>query len=293
MYVIGSIWTNEEYNGVKMGRLAHRGARYGGTALDLIDRSLQLGATKDDILRLVSDKTVAMYEWEYRFIKDGLYNQGMWQDLWKGANLYNGIKDGKVFCTYVQQIDCFLIHGWPDDPAMASYLPQIDDMGICVVPKAVSFELDSKGAYAFEGTRSISTGGWWWGIPKTSPNAVLAYDLARFITSRENNAVECSKFGMIPVRKDILSNLPQVFDEGWVGEIFKVSIEQMQQNELTTVPLIKQYNRISLNFIEAWYKLCVEEPTGTFTSAALRAQLQKEFEPAQKEILGSDFPAAQ
>jgi ABC-type glycerol-3-phosphate transport system substrate-binding protein len=33
LYVVGSIWANEDYNGVKMGRIAHRGARYGGTAL--------------------------------------------------------------------------------------------------------------------------------------------------------------------------------------------------------------------------------------------------------------------
>lgn len=169
LYVVGSIWANEEYNGVKMGRMAHRGARYSGTALDLVDRSLQLGASREDVIRLTSDKTVSTYVWERAFIKNGIYNQGMWQDPWKGANLYTAIKDGKVFLTYVQQIDAFLIHGWKDDPSMPTNLPDEDDMGLAVVPQAVSFELDDTGKPVFEGTREISTGGWWWGIPKTAP----------------------------------------------------------------------------------------------------------------------------
>ncbi|MBN1576646.1 MAG: carbohydrate ABC transporter substrate-binding protein, partial [Chitinispirillaceae bacterium] len=258
LYVIGSIWANEEYNGVKMGRIAHRGARYGGTALFLVDQALQLGASTNDVLKLTEDKMVEMFVWERAFIRNGIYNQGMWQDPWKGANIYNAIKDGKVFAAHVQQIDAFLIHGWKDDPSMPSYLPEEGDMGLAVVPQAVSFELDSAGKPFFEGTRSISTGGWWWGIPKTSPDAKLAYALARFITSRENQAKECSRFGMIPVRKDILNKLPEVFDQGWVGGIFKTAVAQVQQNGLTTVPLVAAYSEMSQNLIDAWYALCIE-----------------------------------
>ena len=124
---------------------------------------------------------------------------------------------------------------------MPSYLPEEGDMGLAIVPQAVSFELDSTGKPLFEGTRSISTGGWWWGIPTTSPNPQLAYAFARFVTSRANQAKECSRFGMIPVRKDILNKLPEVFDQGWVGDIFKTAVTQVQTNGLTTVPLVAAY----------------------------------------------------
>jgi ABC-type glycerol-3-phosphate transport system substrate-binding protein len=293
LYTVGSIWANEEYNGVKMGRVAHRGARYGGTALFLVDRALQLGASTEDLLKLTEDKTVEMFVWERVFVRNGIYNQSMWQDPWKGANIYNGIKDGKVFAAYFQQIDAFLVHGWKDDPSMPSFLPDDSDMGLVTVPQAVSFELDQNGKPLFEGTRSISTGGWWWGIPKTAPDAKLGYALARFITSRENQAKECARFGMIPVRKDILNNLPEVFDQGWVGDIFKVSVGQVQTNGLTTVPLVAGYADMSQNLIDAWYALCVEykeNDADLMNFSTMKMRLASDFLDKQKKILGDEFP---
>jgi ABC-type glycerol-3-phosphate transport system substrate-binding protein len=292
LFVLGYIWTHEEYNGVKMPRIAHRGAKYEGTALDIVDRALQMGASQQDILKL-GDRTSAAFVWENVFIRNGLYNPGMWQDPWRGSDLYNGIKDGKIFLTYLQQIDCFNVHGWPDDPGMPSYLPDVKDMGLCMVPKAVSFDCTAQGQPAFEGSRAISTGGWWWGIPKSSPNAKLAYEFARFVTSRENQAKECSRFGMIPVRKDILLNLPEVFDQGWVGDIFKTSVDQVKVNDVTTVPLVKQYPDVAKNLIEAWYKLCVgydEKKDGKMDTETMKQKLAKDFLPKQKELLGADFP---
>ena len=290
LYVLGTIWANESYNGVKMARVAHRGERYEGTALDIVDRALQLGATHDDVMNL-GDRTAEALLWENVFVRNGLYNPGMWQDPWRGSDLYNGIKDGKIFLTYLQQIDCFNVHGWADDPGMPTYLSDTADMGLSVVPKAVSFAIGKEGAPVFEGTRSISTGGWWWGIPKTSPNAKLSYALARFITNRENQANECSKFGMIPVRKDILLNLPEVFSEGWVGDIFKVSVEQVKLNELTTVPLVKEYSKVAQNLIDAWYALCVGvdvKKDGEMDLAAMKARLDKDFLPKQKLVTGEN-----
>ncbi len=293
LYVVGSIWATEEYNNVKMGRLAHRGAKYGGTALFLADRALQLGATKEDILQLNSEEMAATYAWERIFIRNGLYNADMWNVPWTGSDIYDGIKDGKVFLAYFQQIDNFLIHGWPEDPAMPTYLPEPDDMGLAVVPKGVSFELDKDGNYVYEGSRSISTGGWWWGIPKSCVHDSLAYKLARFITSKEMQAEEVARFGMLPVRKDIINNFPQVFSEGWVGDIFKVSVEQLTLNQLTTVPLVEQYSLVGKNLVEAWYELCVnwdENEDGALDVNATKARLTSGFLAEQKEILGDDYP---
>lgn len=295
LYVVGAIWSNEKYNDVTVGRLAHRGARYEGTALYLIDRALQLGASHEDILQLTADKVTDMFLWERVLIRSGAYNPGMWQDPWKGSNIYNGIKDGKVFLSYLQQIDCFNVHGWQDDPGMPTYLSDINDMGLALIPKAVSFELDKEGKPLYEGTRSISTGGWWWGIPKTCPNARLAYEFARFITNKENNAKECAKFGMLPVRKDILNNLSLVFDQGWVGEIYKVSVDQIKsqldEGKLVTVPLVEQYPQIGQNYVEAWYKLCVEyneEKDGSMDFSTMKMRLGSDFYPKQQEILGEN-----
>ncbi len=290
VYVAGKIWASVDYNGVKMGRIAHRGAHYGGTALDLIDKALQLGATKDDVLKLTSDKALETFLWEAIFVKEGVYNLSMWQDKWKGTDLYNGIKDGKVFLTFVQQIDCFNIHGWPDDPGMPGYLPDANDFGLAGMPLAVSFDLKSDGTPAFVGKKAISTGGWWWGIPKASSHKKLAYQFSRFITNRENQAKECSRFGMIPVRKDVLNNLPEVFAQGWVGDIFKTSVDQIKTNDLTTVPLTPSYTPISQLYVDAWYALCVDGavvPNAKVDKATLKAALISGFEAKEKEALGA------
>ncbi|MBD3320888.1 MAG: extracellular solute-binding protein [Chitinivibrionales bacterium] len=289
LYTVGSIWAHEEYNGVKLARMAHRGAQYGGTALFMMDRALQLGATKDEILDLTSDKCAEMFLWENIFVQQGIYNFSMWQDKWKGSDIYRGIKDGNVFCAYLQQIDCFNVHGWEDDPGMPGYIADPEDMGLAVVPKAASFALDKKGRPLYEGSRSISTGGWWWGIPKTSPQKELAYSFMRYMTSKEVQAKECSKFGMIPVRKDILMNLPNVFEEGWVGDIFEVSVEQIKVNELTTVPLIQQYSQLAQLYVEAWNKLCIEydaENEGVMDLSTMKMRLASDFSEKQDEILG-------
>jgi len=293
LYVACAVWAGEEYGGVKMGRMGRRGARYGGTALGLVDRALQLGASKEDVLRLNGERMAEMFLWERVFVRDGLYNPGMWNDPWTGSHIYNAIKDGKVFAADMQQIDCFLIHGWAEDAAMPTYLPDTSDMGLALMPKAVSFRLGKDGKPVFEGTRAISTGGWWWGIPAAGANDELAYELARFITNKANQAEEVTRFGMLPVRKDLIANLPATFQYGWVGDIFRTSVAQLKTNELTTVPLVEQYSLVGKNLVEAWYKLCVEydeAKEGPMTPAVMQKRLTSDFLDEQKEILGAEFP---
>ena len=291
VYVVGFVWAHEEYQGVRMGRLAHRGARYGGTALFLVDRAIQLGASPSEVLDISCDASAETFLWEKVLVDGGLYHSGMWQDAWKGAGIYNGIKDGKVFLAYLQQIDCFNVHGWSDDPGMPGYLPDRDDMGLSIVPRAVSLGLDSSGNPRRAGGRSISTGGWWWGIPKTAVEKDLAYEFARFMTSREVQVRESSKFGLIPVRRDVLTTLPNVFDEGWVGDIFLTSVDQIRINGLTTVPLVPEYSQASRLYVDAWYAICLEPgetKEGIPEFGDMKRRLVTEFPQRRQAILGEE-----
>lgn len=296
LFVAGYYWAHVQYfnTNVFMPRIAHRADRYEGTALGLMDLAIQFGATDNDLLRMDSDPVAEMMTWEAAFVKNGIFNPDMWNGAWRGSDLYQAIQDGKVFLTVFQQIDCFNVHGWEDNPEMRGYLKDPSDMGVATMPLAVSFALNPDGSYKATGTKKITTGGWWWGIPKTSPDKALAYKLARFITNHDNQAVECSKFGMVPVRKDIINRLNETFELGWVGEIFKVSVAQLDINGLTTVPLIKEYGDIGKNYIEAWYGVCVN-PYGKdsklkFEPAAVRKALETAFVPLQKEILKDKYP---
>ncbi|MGE5856134.1 MAG: ABC transporter substrate-binding protein, partial [Syntrophaceae bacterium] len=216
IFVMGWYWAHQKYfnTNVFMPRIAHRADRYEGTALGLVDQAIQFGGSSDDILRMDAEPVMDMFLWEAVFVKNKIFNPDMWNESWRGSNIYDAIKDGKVFLTVFQQIDCFLVHGWEESPEMPGYLKDPEDMGVATMPLAVSFELNPDGTYKKVGSKKISTGGWWWGIPKTSPDKALAYQLARFVTNRDNQSVECSKFGMIPVRKDIINNLSDAFELG-------------------------------------------------------------------------------
>lgn len=293
IFTVGYIWAHTEYFGVKMPRIAFRGAPYEGTALGFIDNAIGLGATQEDILKLNSESVIRMYQWQSRLIKNGILNPAMWQDPMRGANIWEAFRDGKVFLTTAQQIDCFFMHGWEKSMEMPGYLKDPSDMGLAVMPLGVSFDLKKSGDYEFIGTRQVTTGGWWWGIPKTSPHADLAYKLARFITNKENQAEECSRFGMMPVRKDIVNNLQGVFESGWVGEIFRVSADQLQINKLSTIPLTPQYSEICRNLIDVWYGACVPAGAdkGPITSpSGLKKVVSGKYMDAQRKILGDDFP---
>jgi ABC-type glycerol-3-phosphate transport system substrate-binding protein len=292
LFVIGYIWSNTTYFDLKMPRIAFRGAKYEGTALGLIDNAIQLGATGDDIVKLVSDPMIRMYQWHSEWVKNRILNPAMWQDPYRGVNLWEGFRDGKLFLTTAQQIDCFFIHGWDKNIEMPGYMKNPEDMGLALMPQGVSFELTRDGKYKMTGERKITTGGWWWGIPKTAPYPQLAYKLERFITSHEIQAQECSRFGMMPVRKDILNNLGEVFERGWVGDIFMKSAEQIQINDLTTIPLSPHYSDIGRNVIDAWYGICVPggEMIGPITDLdALRKALSGKYMDVQRKISGNDI----
>lgn len=293
LFVVGFVWARRPHYGVKMPRIAFRGAKYGGTALGLVENAIQLGADEGDILQMASDPVLRMLQWNSQWVKHGIFNPAMWQEPMRGANIWEGFRDGKVFLTTAQQIDCFFIHGWNKSIEMPGYMKNPDDMGLAVLPQGVSFSLDSAGTPEFKGNRKATTGGWWWGIPRTAPNPKLAYELARWITNHTNQAEECSRFGMMPVRKDILNSLEAVFEQGWVGQIFKKSAEQIQINELTTIPLTPHYSDIGRNYIEAWYAICLPggEMKGPITKLPdLRKAIGGKFLDRQMKILGNEFP---
>ncbi|MFH0920057.1 MAG: extracellular solute-binding protein [Fibrobacterota bacterium] len=296
IFVMGWYWAHTKYfdNNVLMPRIAHRGDKYEGTALGLVDGVLQFGASSDDILKMNSEAAIDMFTWEAAYIKNGIFNPDMWNSAWRGPDIYKGIADGKVFLTVFQQIDCFNVHGWEENPEMRGYLKDPEDMGIATMPTAVSFALNPDGTYKRIGTKKISTGGWWWGIPRTSPDKDMAYKLTRFITNRDNQAIECTKYGMISVRKDILSNISETFSMGWVGEIFQVSVMQLDLNGLTTVPLVKEYSEIGKTYNEAWYELCVDKFGKTtrdkVDAGAIQAALNSKYNAQARQILKDGYP---
>jgi len=254
--VLSFFWANNPYHGITMPRVAHRGKRYAGTVNELMTRIFQLGGEKEDILSMDTDPVKDLFQWESFFIKNNLYHPGMWEQAWSGGDIWRAISSGEVFLCFLHQIDLFFVHGG-SDPTMTGYLSDPSDLGVSIMPQGVSLELAEDGKVQRKGGHFSNLYGWWWGIPVTSPDPELSYELARFITSKENQIEECSRFGMFPVRNDVLDDLAQAFDEEWKQQIFKTTRLQFE-NGTKEFPRLKEWPQIGKNYLDAWYDISVK-----------------------------------
>ncbi len=293
IFVLGFYWKNRDIGGKMMPRIAHRAKKYGGTALRLVDRVYQLGGSSKDILRMEDESVTDMLMWETIYTHEGIYNPRMYEEGWSGADIWKGFKSGEVFLSFMTQIDAFFIHG-VGTKEMPGFLKNPEDMGVAIMPKGVSLELEN-GIPVREGGRSITTGGWWWGIPKNTKHRQLSFELAHYITNTENQIEGCSGFGMVPVRQDILSELGLMFGGGWISEVFHVASQQLVENRFTVIPLVDEYDEIGENYIAAFYDICIKGSgltDGKIDKAKIQKILETKYIPIQKSILKNKFPPA-
>jgi len=255
LFVVSYYWAHTPYFGFKMPRLAHRAKDYEGTTTFLVDRTYQMGGTQNDVLAMNTDPVIDMFEWEALFKHNKLYNPSMWKERWSGGGIWNAMKSGSVFLCFMHQIDAFFIHGG-SHPTMQGFLANPNDMGLALMPMGVSLELGENGKPLRVGSRRASVTGWWWGIPKTSPNFMLSYELARWITNYENHLAECQTFGMMPIRKDVIGKL-EAFPQPWMRDVFEIGHEQLSLPGTEPKPLISQWTDMSANYRNAWYDIIV------------------------------------
>jgi hypothetical protein len=282
IFVVGWIWAHSLYDGELRPRIAHRGKRYSGTALRIIDRIYQLNGDSSVVASVTGDPVYDAIHWEAVYAAAGIYDPEMWEKSWSGSGIWQGFADGSVFLSFMTQLDCFFLHGTGSD-SITGYFKDPDDMGVATMPQGCSVELDATGVPSRIGRKSITTGGWWWAIPKGCPAPREAFALASHITSTKTQVQECSRFGMIPVRKEILSDMMMLFGGGWISEIYDVSFKQLMYNGHTTIPSNKNFSRISNLYLDMWYDIVVNKnwsDQSPYPSRSyIRDRIETEFTP--------------
>jgi len=258
IFVVGWIWAHTEYDGKQLPRIAHRGKRYSGTSLRLVDRVFQLDGDSNTVLSMKGDPVVDAFHWEAVYAAAGVFNERMWEENWSGVGVWEGFSDETVFLSFMTQLDCFFLHGTGRDN-IDGYLKDPDDMGMAVMPSGCSLELDKNGIPVRTGDKGITTGGWWWGIPFDTPDPEVSFELATHITGTTNQIQECTRFGMIPVQKDILGDMSMMFGGGWITQIYETSFRQLMHNRHTVIPGNKFFNDIAALYLDAWYDIVVNK----------------------------------
>ncbi len=251
IFVLGWFWGSREYNGKLSPRIGHPVIDDKGLALRQVDHVVQFGADSTAILHMRGESVCDMLHWEAVYSALGIYNPQMWKQNWGKSDLWEAFGKDEIFLSYLSQGDCFYIHGTAQD-SIFGFLDDPEDMGVATLPRACSVELDSRGMPLREGTKSVMTGGWWWGVPASSPNPVLSIKLADYLSCNQVQMKECASFGMIPVRKDVLSFMPIMFGDGWVTQVYNTSFHQLMNNGQTVVAGDQETKSIFQLYREVW-----------------------------------------
>ncbi|MEQ8187280.1 MAG: extracellular solute-binding protein [Candidatus Eremiobacterota bacterium] len=258
------------------GRMAHRAKRYEGTVTEFATKIFQLGGSQKDLLEMDTEPVRDFFIWEAFYRKYGLYNENMWEQGWSGGNIWDGYSKGEVFLAFMHQIDSFFLHGVTDDKGlpvegMTGKLKNADDMGIAIMPEGVSLELDGSGKPLRTGGHKSNLSGWCWGIPVTTPDPDLSYELAMWLSDYENQIAESSTFGMMPVRKDVVEKLKESFKEEWKRNIFEAGIKQLAAG-VEELPAVLEWPSMGQVYLDAWYGIVVNSSVSG--SAAIIAELK-------------------
>ncbi len=250
--VVAFYWAkiNEE-NGILSPKVAHRGKLYSGTVTELATKIYQSGGDSSDLLLADTTHVYNTFIWEAFWCKNNLYNPLMWKERWSGSGIWNALSRGEVYMAFMHQLDAFFIHGVTES-GMEGYLSEPDDMGTAIMPKGVSFNIDfDSGQPLFTGEHGSNLSSWWWGIPYTGPAPELSYKIARWITNYENHKTECNRFGILPIRQDIVDNLSEAFDKEWKKEVIETAYNQLN-HKVITFPSVSNWNDVSDEWLNIW-----------------------------------------
>ena len=208
----------------------------------------------------------------------------MWAGQWSGRELWDAFWKGSIYLSFFTQLDCITILNRESGQGRADI-----DFATSLVPQGCSITLDKSRKTLRQGGHRVTTGGWWWGIPQQWMDPVTAYRLARFITNRENQVMECKRFGMVPVRNDVIRDPVALFSGGPVSDVFRTSYRQMQENNNCVLPGNKLIDTVSRCYLDAWKRIAVEKQWSEKASMPpkeeyIEAVLKKHFSPRVMKI---------
>jgi ABC-type glycerol-3-phosphate transport system substrate-binding protein len=194
-----------------------------------------------------------VFKWEAAYFNAGLYAPEMTAKGpgWSGSDIWEGFKKGKVFLSFMTQLDCFMLRGTKGKYALPGYIDDKSDLAVSLMPRATSLSDD----LAFNLRSSITTGGWLWGISSKCRNPQEAYRLIRHLTSREVQMAELENFGILPVRQDLLTGTKIALSEPWKQEVYVTSLKQLKANRYTVLPQSENVKAAQEKYIDIMQKI--------------------------------------
>ena len=166
-----------------------------------------------------------------------------------------GFKTGGISLLH-DSTRLFFLHGTRRDN-LNGYFEDPDDMGVALMPQGCSVDLDGTGKPLRAGKNNHNR----WlvvGNTATQSGPQKSFKLAMHLSGTASQIEECTRFGMIPVRKDILGDISMLFGGGWISDIYDVSLRQLILNGSTRIPQVSGFKQITSTYLDLWYDIIVE-----------------------------------
>ena len=180
----------------------------------------------------------------------------MTRENWEPDDLLSATAQGQVFLGWLDMPRLFRLHG-TGGPGLEGFLKDPADLGVARVPRGVSLDL-AQSLPARGGDPLAALDGLWWTVPRTAPDAPLAFDLVTLLAEREFQADWARTFGRLPARRDLLAELDLLYETDWQFTIARTAKKQALDRGRAQPGTLRWRNN-GRALVAAWREVCVEQ----------------------------------
>ncbi len=253
--VLAATWATHPYDGLTSPRVAHAATGDAAT-VDLATRAFAQGVTAPDMLDLDAIELRDALAWESVCFAAGWYHPAMTKESWEQNDLLSATAQGQVFLGWLDMPHLFRLHG-TGAPGLEGFLKDPADLGVARVPRGVSLDLE-RSLPARGGDPLAAIDGLWWTVPRTAPDAPLAFDLVTMLSAREFQADWAGAFGRLPARRELLAELDLLFETDWQFAIARTAKQQALERGRTQPGSLRWRNN-GRALVTTWREVCVEQ----------------------------------
>jgi len=278
--VIGLLWTKGADGGSRIAHVSRKNA----DLFSFIEGGIyRCGGDSLVVMGCRGDALYDFLHWESVLFRSGVYNQKMWDKGWGRDELMSAYANGEIYCMILSLDDCFRLHG-TGHAERRGMLKNPDDLGLALLPQGCSVELDNNGTIIRRGGRGVVTKSTWWAIPYNASSALMSYRLAKYLSDTLQHVAGVTRFGLIPVRKEVVDTMDALIKDPWTKKGFEVSLQQIVYNAAYNVSG-RIYSPMYINFyIDLWYGMIVAQDWASQYGAIpergyIKTAIEKRYQP--------------
>jgi len=211
-----------------------------------------MGSDVDQVLALDGFGVRDALAWESLWFEHGLYDTTMVTARWTPDDIAREMAAGRIWLALLEPAAVLRLHGLAADTTSA---PRAADIALSRLPRGMSLELKNRFPQR-TGDPWSARGGFWWGVPRHSPDPKLAIEIVRAMTAPEFQADAMRTLGWMPTRKDLLAGLDNIFTVKGEYDLARQAVRQLYPFG-RPLPSSARWPAASAALARAWDDACV------------------------------------